>query len=208
MNHAYVSPPRRQVGRPAAGDPPRWRRRTVLAVSLLVLLGGGAAAWRLRPDPHLAAAKGLRQELFSEAGRQLPPQERRQKFEQLRAEVGALSPEQRRGLRSEGMSQRREEMHRYFKMSPDEKTRFLDELIARQEKRRQEWQAAGGAPFVGPGGNRPGGPNGGGTAQDRDKRRQDFLDSAPAAGRNEMTAFRNDLNARRQQLGLQPAGRR
>lgn len=181
-------------------------------VALALVLTTAVLAWYFWPDRHLAAVKSLRAELFSQAGRQLPEDERRQKFEQLRAEEKMLSSSQRRGLRSEGMQRRAAEINRYFHLPKDEKTKYLDDLIAREEKRRQEWQAraaAGGGP---PGGQR-GGPPGSGRggplvdAADRDKRRSDFLDSMSATQRSEFNEFRKELNARRQQLGLPANGR-
>ena len=44
-------------------------------------------------------------------------------------------------------------------------------------------------------------------ASDRDKRREDFLDTMSAPQRAALTEFRKDLGARRQQLGLPSDGR-
>ncbi|SRR5579871_3419232 len=200
--------------RDAEGTPSRRRRLRLALLAVPVLLTIGGAAWYFRPDPRLAAVKTMQQELFGPAGRQLAPDERRLKFQQLRDAVSQLSPQQRQGLRSEGMRRRGEEMHRFFKMAPAEKTQYLDELIAREQRRRQERTAAGqgpgwgnGPPDGAPGPNRRG-PNDGLSPQDRDKRREDFLDSVPATQRNEWMEFRKELNARRQQLGLPPVGGR
>jgi hypothetical protein len=180
------------------------------------LLALVALVWYFWPDSRLAAVKALRAELFSAEGRQLSEDERRQKFEQLRAEEKKLSESQRRGLRDEGMKRRAAEINRYFHLSKDEKKKYLDDLIAREEKRRKEMQAraaaGGGGPPGGRQGGRPGADRPGGAialadVADRDKRRSDFLDSMTGPERAEFAEFRKELNARRQQMGLPARGR-
>ena len=39
-----------------------------------------------------------------------------------------------------------EELNRYFALSKEEKTRYLDDMIAREQRRRQEWQGRGNGP--------------------------------------------------------------
>jgi hypothetical protein len=188
--------------------------RRLVALGLLLLVAG--LVWSFWPDGHLAAVKALRSELFSPEGRQLSQDDRRQKFEQLREEEKKLSESQRRGLRAEGMQKRAAEINHYFHLPKEEKTKYLDGVIAREESRRKEWQArmaaAGGGPPGGPqGGQRGGGRSGGANAiadvADRDKRRSNMLDSMTAPQRAEFNEFRKELNARRQQLGL-PVNRR
>jgi hypothetical protein len=185
----------------------------MLTLVALLSLGTVLGYWRFRPNPHLVAVKELQKELFSPAGRQLGPDDRRQKFEKLRSEANLLSAAEKQGLRSERSKRRTDEMNRYFGLSKEEKTQFLDDLIAREENRRKEWEARAQAAGVAPGTggpsrpNGPGGPNGRGTPQERDKRREDNLDSMPATQRAEAAEFRKELNNRRQQLGL-PTGPR
>jgi hypothetical protein len=211
------APGPRAAARAAASPPVRnskVRRLVALGLTLVV----AALGWSFWPDRHLAAVKALRSELFSPEGRQLSQDERRQKFEQLREEEKQLSTSQRRGLRAEGMRRRAAEINRYFHLPKEEKTKYLDGVIAREESRRKEWQArmaaGGGGPAGGPAGGPQGGPRGAnrpgglGDVADRDKRRSDFLDSMTAAQRGEFNEFGKELNARRQQLGLPPNGRR
>jgi hypothetical protein len=176
----------------------------VVAIVVFLLIGGTGAAWYLWPDPHVAAVRQLQKDLFGPAGRQLSPEERRQKFGRLREEEKMLSEAQRLGLRAEGMRRRSADLSRYFRLPKEEKEQYLDNLIAREDRRRQEWQATGGAP--GPRGDRAA--NSAKTPQERDKRREDALDSLPATQRAEWTEFRRELNARRQELGLPSSGRR
>jgi TolA-binding protein len=189
--------------KPVSSTAPRKsRRRIVLSVILLLLCSSACAAWYYRPNPHLAAVKQLQKELFSPAGRQLSQDDRRQKFEKLREEVNMLTAAQRLGLRADGMRRRTDQLNRFFKLSKDEKARYLDNLIDREEQRRQARQDGGGGP------PNPRAANSAGTPQERDKRREDALDSLSATQRAEWTEFRQEMNARRQELGLPVNNRR
>jgi hypothetical protein len=196
MNRSYAPTGRKE------GNSSRVGRRVVLVVIVLLLIGVVGGAWYYWPDPHLTAVKQLQKELFGPAGRQLSPDERRQRFARLREEEQMLSDAQRQGLRAEGMRRRSVDLSRFFRLSKEEKEQYLDNLIARQDRRREELQANG----PGPRGGRAA--NSAGTPQERDKRREDALDSLPATQRAEMTEFRREINARRQELGLPTNGRR
>jgi hypothetical protein len=198
MNRTFAPTDRKE------GNSSRVGRRVVLAVMVLLMIGVVGGAWYYWPDPHLAAVKQLQKELFGPAGRQLSPDERRQRFARLREEEKMLSDAQRQGLRAEGMRRRSADLSRYFRRSKEEKEQYLDNLIARQDRRREEWQANGGGPGL-RGGRAA---NNTGTPQERDKRREDALDSLPATQRAEMTEFRREINTRRQELGLPTNGRR
>src|SRR5205823_5028002 len=110
--------------------------------------------------------KELQAELFSPEAKNLPPEERRAKFEQFRAEVNTLTPEQKRELSEPMRAKMRADLERYFTLSPAEKTRRLDEQIDRSEKmrhdREQRAKANGGQPGAAPVGARSGGGPGGG----------------------------------------------
>jgi hypothetical protein len=190
----------------------RWLSLTALA---LLLLGG--ALWFFWPSRQVARAKGLQEELFSPAARNLSPEQRREKFRELREARNALTPAQRRELSKEMQKRRQAEISKYFKMSAAEKARYLDDRIRQMEQRRQARQGrnggAGGGPGGGPGGSAAaaGGPQRGGPPRDRspserDSWRQERLDSTTPGERAQFTQFMKDLNARRAQLGL-PTGR-
>jgi hypothetical protein len=224
MNHPYSissrRPSRSQSATRTADSGPtensKIRRRIALGLALLLVLAGCGAGWYFWRNAHLNAVKNLQKELFGPAGRQLSPDERRQKFEQMRAEEKLLTVDQRQGLRAEGMKRRAEELNRYFALAKSARTAYLDDLIAREKRRREERQAQGGD-GGGPGRRGGGPPNGAPNAppggrnslspQERDQRRENFLDSMPASERSEWTEFRRDLSIRRQQLGLPPSGR-
>jgi hypothetical protein len=201
---------------PASG--PRSARKRWIALALLLLLTGAGigVARYVRVRMHLSAVKSLQSELFSDAGRQLSNDERSQKMTALRSEMSALSADDRRSLRTEGMKRRTEEISRYFRLSPEERARYLDDLIARGERRRQEWQARRAADegqqnaVSQTDSGRQRGPGTRGpleSASERDQRRENFLDSMPATQRTLWSEFRKELNARRQQLGLPAFGR-
>src|SRR4051794_39320213 len=118
--HAFnVHPPKPAAPKPAEEKKPRRRRRCLALLLLLLLLGGGA--WAGRPDPHLARAKELQAELFSPEAKNLPPEERRAKFDQFRAEVKALTPEQKRELSAPMRAKMKADLERYVALPPAEK---------------------------------------------------------------------------------------
>jgi hypothetical protein len=192
------------------------RRRRFVTAGLVMLLIVAAASgiWFFRARSRLSAVKQLQGELFSQAGRELPADERRQKFEQLRTEMNQLSAAQRRDLRNEAMKRRTEEISRYFRLSKEDKQRYLDDMIARGERRRQEWEAraaqrngSSAETATAEGGPRQRGQGNSGTAAERDKRREDMLDSMSPTQRAEFTEFRREVASRRAELGLPAFGR-
>ncbi|MFO0846442.1 MAG: hypothetical protein U0797_29415 [Gemmataceae bacterium] len=188
------------------------KRRYLLGGLLVVLLL--FLTWLAWPDPRMARAAELRQGLFGPAGKALSDQERRQRFQEYRELTKGLSPAQRRQLSSESRRDKQREIARYLALSQAEKTRYLDNEIRRQQARQSRGPAAGGGgqPKGGlaKGGQAKGGQGkgGNGSPQERDRRRQSFLDGSTAAERGLMTRFQRDLNARRAQLGLPPRGGR
>jgi hypothetical protein len=189
---------------------PRRRRATWAALALALAL----LVWLIWPDRNLARVRALQQELFGEAGRALPPEERQARFAELRTATQKLSSAQRQELAQDGMRRQQDEMARYFQLSPVQKRQYLDQQINRQEEARRRMQqqpAAGNRPAGGPGG--PGGfargPGGRGdrsppTAQERERRRQMMLDRTTPVQRAHRDQFRKDMELRRQQRGLPP----
>jgi hypothetical protein len=223
--HPQKKPP--APARKADAEKPRRRWRRWVGLLLLLLLMGGVVR-AVRPDPQLARAKELRQELFSPEARNLPPEERRAKFEQYRAAVKQLSDDQRWELSAPMREKQKAEMDRYFAMSPQEKVRHLDGLIDRSEKMRKEWEQrqkagkAGGRGPGGPGGGFAFGPPGGGggpggkaggpggrprTPDEIEDRKKKALDRTTPEERARRDQFRRDLENRRKQRGLPVSGR-
>lgn len=172
----------------------RKRRYSVAALLFLLLL---LLTWLLWPDPRLAKAAELQKQLFGPDAKKLSDQERRQRFQEYRDLTKGMSSAQRRQLSSGRSREKQREIARYFGMSQTDKTRYLDDQIRRQQSRQGRGPGAAG----GAGGGRPKGGSGS-SPQDRDKRRQRFLDGSSPAERAMMSRFRQDLNARRAQLGL------
>jgi len=211
--HAFTVHPRKapEPPAPAADAKPRRRwRRWLVALLLLLLLGGLTQA--VRPDPHLARARELQKELFD--AKNLPPGERKARFEAYRGELKHLTDDQKRELFAPMREKRKAEMNRYFAMSPREKTTYLDQMIDRSEKMRKEREqkAGGGQPGGGgPGGGFGFGPGGGaggkGSPQEKENRRKQALDNTTPEERAQRDQFRRDLDNRRRQRGLPVTGR-
>src|SRR5262245_63111073 len=101
--------------------------RRLSLVALLLLIAG--AIWLFWPDPRVAKAMALQQELFGPAGKQLPSDQRQQRWREFREVTKGLSPAQRRQLGAEGRKQKQREIARYFRLSPRERTQYLDQQI-------------------------------------------------------------------------------
>jgi hypothetical protein len=175
----------------------RTKKRAALIALALLLLGGGA--WLLRADPQVAKVKQMRKELFSEEARKLPPEQRRQRWQEFAREQRKLTPGQRRELWAEARQQREKEIERYFTLSKAEKTRWLDERINRMEAMRRARQASGAAAQRPPGQGRTSL-----SAEERGKRRRGRLDQSTPEERARRDQLRKDFEARRRQRGLPP----
>ena len=190
----------------------RKHKRTALATLalLLLLLGILAAYLRFRPDPQVEKVKEMRDQLAGEAGRQLSPEERRERWQQLRQEMQQLSPKQRREVWADRRQASRERLARFSRMSPAERVAFLDEQIRRMEAARRQRQASGGGAGAGnsqgPGGSR-GRP--GLSSEQRDQLRRNRLDNTTPQERQQRADYFRQLADRRLQLGLpaRPFGR-
>jgi hypothetical protein len=178
------------------------RKQVLTAAAVLAALLLALALWRFRPDPQLAKVKALQQDLARTAADNADPAERRRRWEEFNRERQKLSPSQRKDLFAEFRKRRQAEIDRYSKMSKGDKTRWLDRQIDREEQARRSRAANGG-----PGG--PGGPPAPGpgnlSAEDRENRRKERLDSTTPEERAEGDQLRKDLAARRAQRGLPPA---
>ena len=181
------------------------RKQVLTAAAVLAALLLALALWRFRPDPQLAKVKALQQDLARTAADNADPAERRRRWEEFNRERQKLSPSQRKDLFAEFRKRRQAEIDRYSKMSKADKTGWLDRQIDWEEQARRSRAAnrgAGGPPRP-PG---PGGPGQGNlSAEDRENRRKERLDSTTPEERAESDQLRKDLAARRAQRGLPPA---
>jgi hypothetical protein len=180
----------------------RWA--TIGGAVLLLLALGIWAGWSLWSDPHMARVQELRQDLSRDNARNLSREERREKWTELRAEMDKLSPVQKRDLFEERAKAGRERMDKFFKMSKAEQTAALDKMIKGMQAMRN--RQANQAQNAQQGGN-PGGWGRGRSTnpEERQLRRQQFLDMTTPEDRAQRALFRQMLNSRMQQLGI-PAG--
>src|SRR5262245_32860934 len=125
------------------------KKRWLAAVVVLLIAAG--TVWAFWPDGRLAKAKSLQKELFSPEARNLSPEQRKQKWQELREVQKQLSPEQKKALGAEMRKKRQADMGRYFAMSPKEKEKHLGALIDKQEKMKKAWQGKAGPGKAGPG---------------------------------------------------------
>lgn len=175
----------------------RKRRWWLLLLLLLLLIG-----WAIWPNGRLAKAKELQSQLFSDASQALSPEERREKFGQLRELTGQLSESQRRDLQQNMMMQRQADLERYVRLSPAEKKERLDRDINRQEQSRQRMQQN---PRRSPSTTGSAGQVRSSTPEDRERRRQQRLDRTTPEYRELTDQYRRDLESRRRERGLPPS---
>ena len=198
----------------------KYRKWIVLAAGLFALVGLSAGAYRYyRPDPQLAKIRELGEQMRT-AGREMPNEQRRELFRQMRQQTRSLTPDQQEQLRKEREDRRREEMKKFFQMSKEDQTAYLDRIIKQGEERRQQWQQnqqanqqgnqqadnqrrqqqqqAGQGPPPRGQGNRTG------SDEDRDRRRREMLDRSTPEDRAMAAEFRKMMNERRKELGLPP----
>ncbi len=170
------------------------RRRVGTAIVIAILL-----AWLFWPDTQLASVRAMQQELFSEQGRTLSPEERQAKFIDLRTAMAKLSPVQRSKLGADRRQRMQSNLAKYFDMTPDEKKAYLDQQIDRGLQQQAQGANAG-----------PGGSPGVMTAsvssspEDRERRRQDWLAETTPETRAQMDIMRRDMAERRAERGLPP----
>ncbi len=181
------------------------KKKTAIGAVMLALVVG--AGWALgffdTIDPQVAELQKLREETFGRVD-QMSNEERRSQFQEFRQRVDGLSEEQRREFREsgrEGFQQRMlQRMDRFFAMSPEEQMKELDEMIDRMEEwRANREQGGGGGPGWGRGGGR-----GNMTGTQRDQRSKERLDRSTPEMRAKMDRFRDMMNVRREERGLDP----
>lgn len=202
------------------------KRNTIIGTSIVVLLLVGVALWYwLGSDREIEKLKQLQAEVFSKETRELPDEERREKFANYRQQYERLSESQQRQLRKQmysGQQQRiSSKIHAYFELPKAQRIAYLDKQIKESEKRRKQFANRSGTEKsrtgrTGGGGPGRGGPGRGGdskmTDAERGERRDRFkrgmLDRTTPQQRAEMAAYMEALKERREQLGLPDRGGR
>lgn len=184
------------------------KRTTVVAVLLLVVLvAAGVAYFRSGPkqDPQVAKALETQSKIAKVMIDGGSRKDRQKAFEDMRGEMKNLDENQRKQVFQEGMSNfaRKfdERLKDYFDLPPEKRVAFLDKDIKRMEDMRKEAMAAranGEGPPRGPGGGGKGSLDG----KSRDEFRRNMLNKTSPDQRARMTEYMQDLQRRRQQLGL------
>lgn len=171
------------------------RRKIVSIVGLLLVL-----IWLLWPDRQLTRVRALQRDLANES---LSQEERDQKRGELRRAMSGLSQSQRRALFADGRQRGNQEMERYRNLPPADKKKYLDQMIDRQQQMQQRQPRNAALPN---GSQRPGSQNRPPpTAEDRERRRQQYLDHSTPRERELRDQFRRDLDNRRRERGLPPS---
>ncbi len=113
------------------------KSRTTLIVAVLVsVLGTLGAYWYFRPDPQLALVEEMREQMRSEDMKNMTREQRREFFGQFRKEVEKLSIEQRRQLFANRRNPFRERLEKFFQATRKEQVAMLDQTIQREEQFR------------------------------------------------------------------------
>ena len=177
---------------------------SILAVFLVVLLA--SVGLRLfGPNPRVERLRQMRTEMFSSGGN-VPAAERRERMEAFRKEQEKLTDAERKELWSDLRKRREAELERYSKLSKEEQTKFLDDRIDRMQNAMQaggRGRPPGGGPGAGNVFAAGGPPNL--SAEDRERRRKEMLDSTTPEERALRDQFMKDFRARLAQRGL-PTG--
>lgn len=145
---------------------PRWKKAGQIAAVLLAMFALGTASYLFADpdDADLRAAKRARDSAFD---RNLSPEERGEKFREMREAERYLSPRQKSDMNRDFLRKRREKTDQFIHLSDEEQEAQLRERILRMEEFRKKMQAkwAGknrnGGKGKGGGGGPPGGGRGG-----------------------------------------------
>ena len=204
------------------------------SVLLVGVVTASVYGWRMyKKNRVVAEAKELQAKMFDE---NTSREDRSKLFEQMRERRDNMSESERQAFGKQmrdAMKQRMmQQIDQYFALPENERVAYLDDEIQRQEERRQEWEqrrrereASGEAEGRGRGGDRgdrggrdgragrggPGGPGGGGgdpaaRQARRDEWRRRIQDNTTPEERAKFQAYREAIEARREELGLPSGG--
>jgi len=177
------------------------RKSAIAAVVVTLAVGvGWAMGFFEKTDPQVAELQQLRDENISKMD-QMPAEQRREQWRGLRDRVEQLSPEQRQQFfdssRDQFQAMMLNRVDRFFALPPEEQQEKLDEMIDRMENWRKQREANGGD-------GRRGGNRGNLTSQQRDQRSKERLDRTTPELRAKFDRFRDMINERREERGLEP----
>ncbi len=171
-----------------------------LAISAVVITLVVGVGWAMgffeKTDPQVAELQQLRDENIQKMD-QMPEEQRRG----FRDRVEQLSPEQRQQFfdssRERFQTMMLNRVDEFFALPPEEQQKKLDDMIDRMEERRKQREANGGE-------GRRGGNRGNMTPGQRDQRSKERLDRTTPELRAKVDRFRDMLNDRREERGLDP----
>lgn len=151
-------------------------------------------------DPQVAELEKMRDENIGRMD-QMSENEQRAQRDAFRERIGELSEEQRRQFfeSSRPMFQKMmlDRMNSFLQLPPEQQKEQLDEIIDRMEERRANRDGGGGGRGQGAGrGNR--------SEAQRDQRRKERLERSTPEMRAKMDQFKDMLNDRRAERGLDP----
>jgi hypothetical protein len=183
-----------------------WRKTAIGAIVVMLLIGAAwALGWLGGTDSEVAELQALQAQMF---GSELPEAQRQLVRDQFRQRVEGLTDVQRRALFSasrDAWRQRAEQrMDEFFTLSSAEQTKRLDEMLNRIDQRQNERRQNSGAANRASRGNgdRRGGRNM--TEAQRDARAKRRLDRTSPKQRAQWAAFRQKLEERARQRGIDP----
>lgn len=225
-------PAKGKKGQKAPMDPAKRKRlqqAIIIGSSLLLLLILGT--YMLWPESQVDRVRRMQQDLFANRDG-LSDEERRQRFEELRAEEDKLTGEQRGELRKAMFKEFQKKNDArgaaYFAMSPEQRQEEINKQLARDIERAKNprgkggWGGGGGpggggggpggGKGGGPGGGGPGGPGGGGSGgknaspEQRDDFTRNMLINGTPQARAGHDQMRLDMAAARSAAGLPTQG--
>ncbi|MBI3407705.1 MAG: hypothetical protein HY040_05030 [Planctomycetes bacterium] len=165
----------------------------------------------VRADPRLAEIRQQREELMTKMQEISDPEEQKRLWGEFRESMKDLTPEQRRALGADAKKRRDEEDKRYYTLSNEDKTKWLDRQIDRMEEMKKRWDSTTDKKKGGgnPGGSGPGQSGKGNWSnlsnEEKELRRKQNIDKTTPEERARRDQIRKDLAARREQRGLSPA---
>jgi hypothetical protein len=175
------------------------RNRTIVAVTLLIVLFAGAWAFGLfgGADPAVAELQQMADQAFAQ---NLSVVQEAQLRDQFRERMEALTPDQRRAFfeanRDRWLQRTEQRMDEFFAMTAAQQRQRLDEIIDRMSQPREQRSDRAGR------GDRGRGDWRNMTEAQRDERSKRRLDSTSPKARAQFAEFRKKLDERAKERGI------
>jgi hypothetical protein len=108
------------------------------ALLFLLFLGMAIMTWYRRPDPLLAQAAALRDELSGTAAASSSSKQRQKQLQQLQQAIGQLTPQQRKTFWADRRRQLNDWLNDFFRSPRQEQVARLDAEIDRMDGYRRQ----------------------------------------------------------------------